>query len=417
MVAVVVRLSLRSVLDVFEALEAHKGIPAAIHSAQHSILVGAVVLGFIGIAWGLVDRRVEVPAHYLRAIGAVTILLAGVVFFAKRYGDPIAQASLWWDKFKADDYVSDPATPHLISGVGGAGRYDIWKVALEVFRHHPLVGIGVDNFGVDWLHLRPNQQDVVSPHSVELRALQQTGIVGTALLVTSVGAAVAAGFRTVVRGDAATRGTAVAAFLVFGYWAVHGSVDWLWEIPALSAVAFACLGLQVALSPSSKAATGRPWVLPTAISVVAAAAVVTLVPPWLSAREVEAALSVLPDGSGSAYAHLARARAWNPLADQPDVLGSVIAADGGDVTRQRAFLLRAVSRNPHNWYPYLELGVIDASRGHRAAGLTWLAQARALNPRDATLEFALERVRAGRPPTRAELDEKFVESAAACCTP
>ena len=31
--------------------------------------------------------------------------------------------------------------------------------------------------------------------------------------------------------------------VTFAYWAVHGSVDWFWELPALAAPAFAWLGL------------------------------------------------------------------------------------------------------------------------------------------------------------------------------
>ena len=36
--------------------------------------------------------------------------------------------------------------------------------------------------------------------------------------------------------------------MVFAYWVVHGSVDWLWEYPGLGGPAFALLGVAVALA-------------------------------------------------------------------------------------------------------------------------------------------------------------------------
>lgn len=422
-VGVVVAISMPSLLAVFEALLSAQGVLEAIVDAQRAVLMSGMALAFIGIGWGLLDRRFEMPARLLRVVGVAVVVLAicgGVVsaaIFAERYGSPVSQAAIWWDRFKADEYVSEPGTPHLVSGFGGAGRYDIWKVALKVFERHPVVGVGVDNFGVDWLRERPNERDLVSPHSVELRVLQQTGLVGATLLSTFLVAAFIAGWGALRRGTPATRGTAAAGLLLFVYWGAHGSVDWLWEIPALSAAAFAALGLVVAFSPTPRQRPARRWIVPAAVSVLGASALITLVPPWLSARQIETALEPSRIGSGAAYAHLDRARSLNPITDEPDVLAAVIAAGQGDTGRQRRFLVRALERNPYNWYPYLELGLIDAKRNGRAAGVVWLEKARALNPQEATIRFAIDRVRAGRLPTRAEMDELFVRSAETCCVP
>jgi len=143
----------------------------------------------------------------------------------------------------------------------------------------------------------------------------------------------------------------------------------------------------------------------------ACVAVIALVPLWLSAREIDIALHVSRERPGAAYEHLDRARFFNPLSDQADVLGAVIAAQRGDVDRQRAFLERALETNRFNWYPYLELGLIEARAGDRAAGLAWIGGARALNPRDGTIRFVARRVANGNPPTQAEVDERFLRSA------
>ncbi len=260
----VVALAAGSLLDVYTAvyssgLGAQK-IADTINQAQRAVLLSAVALLFVGIAWGLIDQKITLPTRVVRVLGVAAIALAlaaGVgagAGFVHRYGDPVDRAGIWWDRFKANEYVSDAGTPHLTSGFGGAGRYAIWVVALRLFERHPITGIGVDNFGVDWLRERPNTQDNIYPHSVELRTLQQTGLVGAALLCLFLGAALVAGFRGLRTAAPAARGVSAAALLVFGYWIVHGSVDWLWEIPALSAAAFSALGLVVALSPEEELA-------------------------------------------------------------------------------------------------------------------------------------------------------------------
>jgi hypothetical protein len=402
-----------------------KAIASAIDQAQRVVLLSAVALLFAGIAWGLIDERVVVPARVSRMIGVAAVALAltgGVAAgstFVAHYGDPVERASIWWDRFKANEYVSEADTPHLTSGFGGAGRYAVWTVALHLFERHPITGIGVDNFGVDWLRERPNTQDNIYPHSVELRTLQQTGLIGTTLLSLFFGAALVAGLRGLRTRSPAARGVSLAAVLVFGYWIVHGSVDWLWEIPALSAAAFSALGLVVALSPerSLVKTDGRPrsrWPLPVACAALTAFAVITLVPGWLAARQVEVALRSAP-GTNAVFAGLDRARALNPFTAEPDVLGAVVASQRGDIPRQRSLLQRALDRNPYDWFPYVELGLIEARAGNQKAALASLARARALNPRDLTIHFAVERVRAGRPPSAAEMERMYVESAATCC--
>jgi hypothetical protein len=306
--------------------------------------------------------------------------------------------------------VTQADTPHLVSGFGGSGRFELWRVAVAIFADHPIVGAGVDNYAVDFLRERQIEDNPRYPHSLELRLLQQTGLVGTALFALFVVAAVAAGWGTLRRGPPATRGVAVTALLVFAYWLVHGSADWLWEIPALSAIALSALGLWVALSPVS-IRPGHRLVVPVAAVTLGAVALLTLLPAWMSAREIEQALASWRVAPESAYTRLDRARRFDPFSDQPDVLGAVIAAQRGDVARQRQLLLRALDRNPSNWYPHLELGLIAARRGDQVQALRRLDRAANLNPLDRLIRFARVRVRAGMPPTQAEIDEFAIRSA------
>ncbi len=415
LVGAALAVSMSRLLDVYEAVVDGKGVGGAVEDAQTSVLASAVALFLVGLAWSLVDRRVTMPARVTRGLGiAVVVVVAAAALsagalFLQHYGDPVDQAGVWWERFKGNDYVADAQTPHIVSGFGGAGRYDIWRVAGSIFLDHPVAGIGVDNFSVDFLRERRIDNNPLYPHSLELRLLQQTGLVGTGLMATFLVAALVAGWGSLRRGRAVERGIAGSALLIVTYWVVHGSVDWLWEIPTLSAAAFASFGLLVALSPTAPRETPR-WLVPAIAGGVGLAAIVTFGAAWASAREIDVALRSWRATPVAAYEHLDRARAFDPFSDQPDVIGAVIAAQRGEVDHQRRLLLRALERNGDDWYPYLELGLIEARRGNRAEGLRLLGRAHALNPIEETIEFALERVRDGDPPTQQEMDEEIVRT-------
>lgn len=414
-VGVVVALAGPRLLAVYEAVIDEVGAREAVTDARAAMLWSAVALFVAGVAWALLDRRWELPVRVTRAlgIGAAVLVVAATVAagaaFAERYGNPVDQAEVWWDRFKGDEYVSDPGTPHIVSGFGGAGRYDAWRVAGSLFVDHPVTGIGVDNFSVDFLRERTIDDNPLYPHSLPLRMLQQVGLVGTALFALFTASMLVAGWGALRRGPPEARGIAGAALLLFVYWLVHGAVDWLWEIPALSAAAFAAAGLFVALAPSQPRTRGRWWA-PIAGGTLALVALVSVGSAWLSAREIDVAVRSWRATPAAAYEHLERARSFDPFSDQPDVLGAVIAAQRNDVGRQQRLLLRALERNPHNWYPYLELGLIDARQGRQAVALRRLEHARALNPREDTIRYAVEHVRSGDPPSQAEMDERFVRS-------
>ena len=96
------------------------------------------------------------------------------------------------------------------------------------------------------------------PHSVELRTLTETGLVGALLALVGLGAALMAGWRALRGSDPLGRAVAAAALAGFAYWVVHGSFDWFWEFAGLGAPAFAMLGLACALAPR-RVAPRRRW--------------------------------------------------------------------------------------------------------------------------------------------------------------
>jgi len=111
-------------------------------------------------------------------------------------GNPAARIRHGWDSFKAGYGTSSAVGSHLTSGLG-SNRYDFYRVALDEFAAHPLVGIGADNFQEQYLVHGRSDETPRYPHSVELRTLVQTGLVGALLALVGLGAALVAGARAV----------------------------------------------------------------------------------------------------------------------------------------------------------------------------------------------------------------------------
>jgi tetratricopeptide (TPR) repeat protein len=206
-------------------------------------------------------------------------------------------------------------------------------------------------------------------------------------------------------GDVGRRTLAVAALVAGAVWVVHGSIDWLWEVPAVGAPAMACLGVaaglgrRVAAVPPTTSAAG--W---AGAAIVACAAALSLALPALSAREVEKAVREWSADPSAALRRLERARELNPLSDRPDIVAGALARRAGDrVTARRAFLA-ALARDERNWHPHVEVAMLDLQDGRRAAALTRLERAGALNPQEPVIDVARAAASRGEPPSRALLD-------------
>jgi hypothetical protein len=240
-----------AVLDVGDHLA--RGLPSttAMHRAAVPTALAALAAGVLVSLWGAFEAHVvHVPAALqrivrsrVRATPAVLALLAVGAFLAAN--DPLTHAEDAWRTVSNSARGANGTGGHLESGVETA-RYDYFRVAHDEFLAHPLLGIGADNFQQEYLEHRHTADAPRYPHSVELRTLAETGIVGTLLALAGlISAAIVA--LNAVRGRAVPdrlAGVVASASLAgFAYWLVHGSFDWLWEIAGLGAPAFALLGL------------------------------------------------------------------------------------------------------------------------------------------------------------------------------
>jgi tetratricopeptide (TPR) repeat protein len=404
-----------TVLRVGDHLRDEAVVPANVHSATVAMFVAAVAVGLVvalGAAFesrlserSLMRARTGTRAAALVALVAV---LAGALAVA---GNPVARIEHGWDTFKGGYAADSKAGSRLASGLG-SNRYDFYRVALDEFLHHPLVGIGADNFAQQYLaHGRSNETPRY-PHSVELRTLVQTGLVGALFALVGLGAALAAAARALRSGDSLVRTVSGAALAGFAYWVVHGSFDWFWEFAGLGAPAFALLGLACALAPArlvghparptghparpiSRPVRRRRLAAVAAVAVLALAATVSLGAPWLSQLELQSAAHIWRTAPQTAYAHLHDAARLNPLGDEADVLAGSIALRYGELERADREFSLALARSPGDVYATLQRGAIASARGERAAALRLLERAVRLAPREPLARQALALVRAG----------------------
>ncbi|HWG07927.1 MAG TPA: O-antigen ligase family protein [Solirubrobacteraceae bacterium] len=435
-----------AVLDVGDHLRGGAVLAANVHDATVATLVAGLVVGLLVAAGAAVEsRRPLAPdtrrrVHRAVSVTAIVALVAALVGGLVAAGDPVHRVRHAWDTFKSPRGYAANATGNRLIGGLGSYRYDFYRVALDEFSAHPLGGIGADNFAQPYLARRHSHETPHYPHSVELRTLAQTGLVGTLLALVGLIAALIAAARAVgLRGardrDPLAGAVAAAALSVFAYWLVHGSFDWFFEFAGLGAAAFAFLGLACALSPRRGAEDGgsaasaereggraheessHPRTRPgapralawAAVALVALAAGASLVAPWFSGLEIDSAASIWTRTPLQAYQRLDDAARLDPLSDEANLVAGSIALRFNDLDRAEREFGRALERVPGDAYATLELGAIASSRGHRAKATRLLERAVRLNPRDPLTLNALREVREGRPIDVAGLNRSILE--------
>jgi O-antigen ligase len=379
-----------------------RGLDGLLADATTAILTMAAVLALVGILAALADRRIGISERVARraslafgaVLGVAAVAAAAVALASTDPADRVADA---WDEFTRGDPQPDVGRSRF-SG-GGTNRYDFWRVAWDIFRDRPLLGLGIENYQEEYLRRGEAFEQPRYPHSLELGVLSQTGLVGALLLAGALAAGLAAAARA-RRSPPAERALAAAAVTVFAYWLLHASVDWFWEFPALTAAALALLGMASALGPrrdsprGSGPGLGRPMAAFGGLAAVLLA--VSLVVPWLAERHVSRAIDIWRADPTGAFEQLDRAAGLNPLSPRAQLTAATIALRLGRTARAEREFRGALEREPDNGYALLELGMIAAERGERARATRLLRRARARSPRDQAVYQALDAVRRGR---------------------
>lgn len=397
-----------------------------LREALEPVCVAALVAGLLVASVARLEGRrhragaaVARLAPAARALPAVVLALAVVGGLAWA-GNPVDRVDAAWTSFKGGYAENDPTANRLVGGLGSA-RYDFYRVGLHAWADHPLVGVGADGFTQQYLLRRTSDETPRYPHSVEVRALVQTGAIGAVLLFGALAAAFVAAMRGMRTGGALRRTAAGGATMGFVLWFVHGSVDWFWEWAGLGVPAFALLGLACAMArpveepgtvPSGPVARPRRRTAWRAAALVACGAIaVPFACLWAADREQRRATTVFATDPITAYAYLDRARRINPFAAAPETLVGSIALRWGDLTRADAAFAEALDRVPDDQYATLERGAIASALGRPKQAESYLARAVALSPRDRLAREALAIVREGGRVDVAVLNQRIRESA------
>jgi tetratricopeptide (TPR) repeat protein len=405
-----------SVLRVGERLEGGQNAEAAVHTAVTATLLAALVAGLVVALGAAIEQRraysASTAVRVRRGLGALAILtlVAIVIGGLAAAGNPVKRIEHGLHTFKVGYAANSKSGNRLVSGLG-SNRYDFYRVALDEFAAHPLVGIGADNFQQQYLAHGRSEETPHYPHSVELRTLAETGLVGALLALVGLGAALVAAARGLRGPDQLGRAVVAAALVGFGYWVVHGSFDWFWEFAGLGAPAFALLGLACGLAPRAAETSsaygrwrsaGRRRLVIGLGACAAVLAALSLAAPWLSQLEIESAARVWPKAPQTAYARLNDAARLNPLSDEPYLVAGSIALRFGDLARADHEFALALERSPGDAYATLERGAIASTEGNRRAALALIERAARLNPRDPLTRQALQLAREGK---RVDVDE------------
>lgn len=448
------------ILHLDERIEAGSGAASAIHTATLLVLAGATaVTVLVAFAAAMESRRMRSPRTEARvhrgiAIVGVFVVLAIVAGGLIAVGNPIARAEREWHTFTSlRGYGANSEGESRLIGGLGSNRYDFYRVAWHEFVTHPVGGIGAENFAEPYLRLGKSSETPHYPHSVELRTLSETGLVGTLLALAGLIASLIAGMRVLRGRDALASTVAAAALGGFAYWVVHGSFDWFFEYAGLGAAAFALLGLVCSLCPADVAREGEAHALggvsgagadayggvsgtgggvhggvpgagldvPEGVSgrvaAIALAALLALAItasfalPSLSRSEVESAAKVWPSERGVAYSRLLEAASLNPLSDEPYLVSGSIALRLGEFARADKQFELALQRVPGDAYATLERGAIASSLGQRSRALPLLRRAAYLNPRDPITRHALSEARRGQRVNVTALNEEILREA------
>jgi hypothetical protein len=350
-------------------------------AAGHRLAIWIVALAAVNavavISLIAVQRRLHPSPSARKAFAAALALLVAVALAAafSHFGSPVNIARSGWDAFAAPPPTGGGSLNARLFNLSGSGRLPQWRVALKEFDRHPLLGSGAGTYELFWFQYRPYVGQIRDAHSLYLETLGELGVVGLALLVLALAppliAAVRARGRTLVP-------SALGAYVAY---LVHASVDWDWELPAVTLAALACgAAILVAARTHNSVFALTSGIRTAAVTVtLALVALVAFVAIGLvgNAATTSAVNAANVGDWRRVQSKTQTARRWAPWSATPSQLHAEAQLAGGRLAAARRDFQRAVEKDPHDWT--LWFGLAQVSDG-RAAGRA-LVQARKLNPR------------------------------------
>jgi hypothetical protein len=135
-------------------------------------------------------------------------------------------------------------------------RYEYWRVGALAFTREPVHGLGAGGFRVFWREERSAPYAVTEAHSLPLEMAAELGLPGLLLFGLLIGGIGIAGVQALRQGAP----LAPAAVAVCVAWLLHATIDWDWQLPAVTLPALVlAAGLLAASERSLPGAAPEDW--------------------------------------------------------------------------------------------------------------------------------------------------------------
>jgi UDP-GlcNAc:undecaprenyl-phosphate GlcNAc-1-phosphate transferase len=378
-------------------------VPDIVRRAARAALVISIGAGLVwaALTWLAGRALAEAPVATRRAISiaigsVVVVTLALATSSSSRLGNTLER------QYEAFVHLSEPTgslSPagavgsRLVSGSGN--RFDYWHVAFQAWEPRPLLGVGAGNYDATYFYKRATTEDVRQPHSIELQALAETGLIGAGLLLLAFGAIAIGAVRA---GRSAHRSPLAHAVVVAGVggstaWMVHTSVDWMHLLPGVSAIAFCLMAALLRRDAMGDEPTRRieRRLRPTAFMAAGGVAAVLVIAGASLTRQGLAdhfrqrALDALPTNPAGALVQANRSLRLNGDAVRTYYVKAAAQARFNRGAAAEQTLLLAAGKEPSDFVTWTLLGDLAVRRGQVRQARAFYARASRLNPRDVPL--------------------------------
>ena len=353
---------------------------AGLAAAGGALLAAGV--WFAGVAaYSRLSAARPVTVRRVAAATCAAAVVSAVVAVAPSAGSKAERAyddfrSLSFDKGGTDRFTQ-----------GGGGRHDLWRIAVDQARDHPVRGVGAGNYTSTYFRERRQPSDVRQAHSLEMQALGELGIPGALAVLGFVGC-VFAGAARARRRPGMDGAVAVAALGMFTVWIAQTSVDWIHNLPGVTGMALVAAAVLLAPTragaPSERRRT-RHAALAAAALVVIALAGVSVARQYGSDHYRDVARGEVRSAPERALENVRRSMDLGaaPIADY--YIAAAAYARLGSYEDAKAALRDAAAREPANPVPPLLLGDLEMRRGSAGRALAAYRKSERLSPLDATL--------------------------------
>lgn len=266
------------------------------------------------------------------------------------------------------------------------GRVALWTVALDEFKRHVVHGTGAGTYQRSWDLYRPNRTTTRDAHSLYAETLGELGIVGLALLLTTLITMLVAIARRCRGRDRSLYATIFAAICA---WAVSAGFDWHWEMPAVTLWVFALGGAAIAGTRNRTPATRFLGMLPRWTIAIACCILIVLVPLRVvlsDARQASALDAYLINDCPSVAVFAGQSLDAVNSRPDPRLLLAGCELRNGDARSAVATLREAIRLDPDNWRLNYSLAVVQARSGEDPR--PQIRRTRELNPLDRSIQDA-----------------------------